>query len=166
MPDTDPVPDDAPGKMRLLRLERLAPAVLLCLFDGIPQVVHVEEPRQGVQFGFDEKRHPDGRVSATLAPRNAKTFMELKGKSVTVPFRGGGSSGVVDIQALERDLATRAGSGAADGLDSAEYAVQLIRFPFRQIFGEPVATPVTVVFRPTVSYETIVTDAFRRFGHG
>ena len=38
-------PDDHPQRMRLLRLERLAPAVLLCLFDGIPKEVHVQEPR-------------------------------------------------------------------------------------------------------------------------
>ena len=38
--------------MKLLRLERLAPAVLLALFDGVPQIVHIEEPRQGIQFGI------------------------------------------------------------------------------------------------------------------
>ena len=52
--------DDATlGKLGLLRLERLAPAVLLALFDGVPQVVHIEEPRAGVQFGVDETG--DGR---------------------------------------------------------------------------------------------------------
>jgi hypothetical protein len=29
-----------PDRIKLLRLERLAPAVLFCLFDGIPQMVH------------------------------------------------------------------------------------------------------------------------------
>ncbi len=155
-PDTGRAPDDAPGQQRLLRLERLAPAVLLCLFDGIPAVVHIEEPRQGVQFGFDLAHHGDGRSTATFTPRNATTFQDLDGDPVTVPFRAGGAGGVIDIQALQRDLASRAGSGAGDGLDSAEYAVQLIRFPYRQIFGEAVATPVTAVFRPTVRYGQIL----------
>ena len=29
-------------------IKRLAPAVLLVIFDGVPAVVHVEEPRQGM----------------------------------------------------------------------------------------------------------------------
>jgi hypothetical protein len=160
--DTARIPEDGPGRMRLLRLERLAPAVLLCLFDGIPTVVHVEEPRQGVQFGF-EATGEDDDVTATLRPRNATTFDYLPGSPITVPFRVG-STGVVDIQRLERALKPRVGSGAADGLDSSEYALQLVRFPFRQVFGDPVATPVTHVFRPTVSYETMVSQVFRAGG--
>jgi hypothetical protein len=158
-PDTGPAPDNAPAQMRLLRLERLAPAVLLCLFDGIPAVVHVEEPRGGVQFGFDLTHHPDGSSSATFQPRNVTTFHELGGAPVTVPFRSGGAGGVVDIQALQGALAGRTGSGAADGLDSAEYAVQLIRFPYRQIFGDPASTPITVVFHPTVAYHQVIQSA-------
>ncbi len=149
------VPEDEPGRMRLLRLERLAPAVLLCLFDGIPKVVHLEEPRQGVQFGFDT--HGEHELNAELRPRNATTFDYLPGDPITVPFRAG-STGVVDIQQLERLLKARAGSGAADGLDSSEYALQLVRFPFRQVWGDPEATPVTYVFRPTISYAQLLTS--------
>ena len=46
-----PRPSPIPERMKLLRMERLAPAVLLVLFDGVPEVVHIEEPRQGIQFG-------------------------------------------------------------------------------------------------------------------
>jgi hypothetical protein len=160
--DTARIPQDAPGRMRLLRLDRLAPAVLLCLFDGVPTVVHVEEPRQGVQFGF-EARGEDDNVTATLRPRNATSFEYLPGGPVTVPFRAG-STGVVDIQQLERSLRGRVGSGAEDGLDSSEYALQLVRFPFRQVFGEVTDVAMTVVFRPTVSYQTMVSDTFRMDG--
>jgi hypothetical protein len=158
------IPEDQPGRMRLLRLERLAPAVLLCLFDGVPTVVHVEEPRQGVQFGFDaQDPDGDGTMTATLRPRNATTFDYLPGPPVEVPFRPG-AAGVVDIQQLERRLKDRAGSGAADGLDSSEYALQLVRFPFRQIFGDPAPTTVPIVFRPTVSYQAMVDQVFRTGG--
>lgn len=143
-----------PRRMRLLRLERLAPAVLLCLFDGVPTVVHVEEPRQGVQFGFDQ-REVDGQLRPTLRPRDAVTFAYLPGPAIDVPFRAG-ASGVIDIQALERRLAARGGTGDDDVLSSAEYALQLVRFPYRQVFGDTSRTPVPIVFRPTVSYETMV----------
>jgi hypothetical protein len=157
------IPEDQPGRMRLLRLERLAPAVLLCLFDGVPKVVHLEEPRQGVQFGFDATGQDDN-LTATLRPRNATTFEYLPGSPIDVPFRSGGASGVVDIQRLERRLKTRVGSGAADGLDSSEYALQLVRFPFRQVFGDPADTPVTLVFQATISYQVIVDTVFK-VGH-
>jgi hypothetical protein len=154
------IPEDQPGRIRLLRLERLAPAVLLCLFDGVPTVVHLEEPRQGVQFGFDAAGQDDN-LTATLRPRNATTFEYLPGPPIDVPFRSGGAPGVVDIQQLERRLKTRLGSGAADGLDSSEYALQLVRLPFRQVFGDPSETPVTVVFQPTVSYQVMVDTMFK-----
>jgi hypothetical protein len=155
--------EDDPRRMRLLRLERLAPAVLLCLFDGIPKVVHIEEPRQGVQFGFDSPSAGDD-LRATLPPRNAATFAYLPGPPIEVPFRAG-ATGVVDIQELERRLAPRVGSGAADGLSSAEYALQLVRFPFRQVFGDPddPTPPVAQVFKPTVSYATLST-VFKKAG--
>lgn len=156
------IPEDGPGRVRLLRLERLAPAVLLCLFDGVPKVVHLEEPRQGVQFGFDAAGQDDN-VTATLKPRNATTFAYLPGGPITVPFRTG-STGVVDIQQLERKLSNRVGSGAADGLDSSEYALQLVRFPFRQVFGEPTAASVATVFEPTISYQVMVDTVFTSGG--
>jgi hypothetical protein len=144
-------------RMRLLRLERLAPAVLFCLFDGIPEVVHIEEPRQGVQFGFDATLDdPDKRV---LKPRRASDFTDLAVAPVPVPFRSGtGASGVVDIQLLERRLADVDGTatGAADGLDSAEYALQLVRFPFRQVWGDTAGTTISSEFVATLSYTSLM----------
>jgi len=159
-PDDTPFKDDDPRRMRLLRLERLAPAVLLCLFDGIPQTVHIEEPRQGVQFGFDDAG-ADHQLTATLKPRNATTFADLNVPPITVPFRAG-STGVVDIQALERALAAQVATGAADGLNSAEYALQLVRFPYRQVWGAQQKPPVNAVFRATVSYALLADTMFKK----
>ncbi len=154
--------DDA-ERIALLRLERLAPAVLLCLFDGIPEVVHIEEPRQGVQFGFDERTTAGGQVTATLQPRNAATFDDLSHDPVDVPFRVG-ASGVVDIKQLERLLQPIAGSGADDeeGMNSAEYALQLVRFPYRQVWGDPESLDLSKVFKPTVRYSTMVDRVFNQ----
>jgi hypothetical protein len=146
--------------MRLLRLDRLAPAVVFCLFDGIPTVVHIEEPRQGVQFGFDAAGEGTD-LTATLRPRDKATSDYLHVDPIKVPFRSAaGASGVVDIQALQAALAQFPQTGAVDGLDSAEYALQLIRFPWRQVFGDPESTPVPQVFQPVVQYAKLV-DTFR-----
>src|SRR5215470_18527197 len=47
--DNEIIPESHPDRIKVLRLERLAPAVLLVLFDGVPAVVHLEEPRHGLQ---------------------------------------------------------------------------------------------------------------------
>jgi hypothetical protein len=156
--DDDPVGENDPRRMRLLRLERLAPAVLLCLFDGVPKVVHIEEPRQGIQFGFVAAGDA-GDVRATLPVRDVDDFSET-GADVDVPFRAG-TNGVVDIQALERTLKLdHPESGIDDALDSAEYALQLVRFPYRQVWGDDTRPPVDTVFTPVVMYHTLVADGF------
>lgn len=158
----EPIPEDDPRRVRLLRLERLAPAVLLCLFDGIPKEVHIEEPRQGVQFGFMHEDNGNQR-SARLRPRNKDSFEYLAdddSKDVDVPFRVG-SSGVVDIRRLSEALKAHPATGAGDGLDSAEYALQLVRMPWRQIFGKVQTPPVTNLFRATIDYESMVNVTFR-----
>ncbi|MBD3785229.1 MAG: hypothetical protein IE926_20170 [Micrococcales bacterium] len=149
--------EDEPERMRLLRLERLAPAVLFVLFDGIPTVVHLEEPRQGVQFGAErDPGAPEGVVRFTVQPRDRATFDDLGGAPVTVPFRADGAPGVVDIHALRGSLGARLSLTEAQ-MNSAEYALQLIRLPYRQVWGEPRNTPIATIFAPTVSYADLVT---------
>ena len=150
-------PEGDPRRIRLLRLERLAPAVLLCLFDGVPKVVHIEEPRQGIQFGFDAVTDPQGRVSSTLKPRRVSDFTELDVDPVRVPFRAG-PSGVVDIRRLEQRLKQVGETGIGNELDSGEYALQTVRFPYRQVFGDVEEIDVVDVFKPTVHYQAKVNE--------
>lgn len=154
--------DDDPRRIRLLRLERLAPAVLLCLFDGIPRVVHLEEPRQGIQFGFDVSGDGAART-ATIRPRDKADFEYLPVDPVNVPFRVG-TSGVVDIRRLKEGLEEHDATGAGDRLDSAEYALQLIRFPWRQVWGEVDHVAIAEVFTPTIAY-AVQADAFAAFDY-
>lgn len=121
------------GEVRMLRLERLAPAVLLALFDGVPERVLVEEPRQGVQFGFDASAE-----GAFEVPSQAG--------STPVPFRSG-SPGVVEVA----HLAARLGVSG-----SASLARSLMQFPFSQQFA---GTPVAPVFETSISMEELA-DAF------
>ena len=153
-------PNDHPLRMRLLRLERLAPAVLLCLFDGIPKEVHIQEPRQGVQFGVIQTIN-GSTMTATVPVRIPTDGIEETTANVNVRFRPG-ASGVVDIQRLERDLAAAGGAGTDSSLDSAEYALQMIRFPYRQIYGRPdLLRPNTdLVLKATVKYVTLASQTF------
>ena len=147
----DVIADDAlttaaesdPNRLKVLRLERLAPAVLLVLIDGVPAVVHIEEPRQGIQFGA--RLDPDAlpaqrrakikvRDNATGDPKPPKDKFTAT-NSVDVPFRSG-APGVINLAELRKRLAAK--SPNSDGtLEPNEFALQMLRFPFRQVFGDP-----------------------------
>ena len=132
-----------PSRMKVLRMERLAPAVLLVLFDGVPEVVHIEEPRQGIQFGarLDPEDPPaqrrakvrmrDNLTGATVPPKDDFT----DANSVRVPFRPG-APGVINIAVL-RDRLAASSPNSGGTLEPNEYALQMLRFPYRQVFGDP-----------------------------
>jgi len=111
----------------LLRLERLAPAVLLALFDGVPALVWLEEPHHGVQLGVEI----DG--NRAHVPLRSPTGSPLPVPDVTVPMRSGPVPGVVNVEALAAALDGAAPLGAARG--SAGLALSLLQPPSRQRFA-------------------------------
>ena len=148
----DVVGDDAltteaesnPDRMKVLRLERLAPAVLLVLFDGVPAVVHIEEPRQGIQFGVRlDPEAPPAERRAKVRVRDGATgdlvppvddFTDAN--SVDVPFRAG-APGVIDLRRLRDRMLDLPVPRTGATLEPHEYALQMLRFPYRQVFGDP-----------------------------
>jgi hypothetical protein len=162
--DDEIIPESDPRRLKVLRMERLAPAVLLVLFDGVPAVVHVEEPRQGVQFGVRlESTGTPSNFRAWVPGRDATTSEDVEvppdsGNKVRidVPFRSG-APGVVDVPRLvAKFVAKKDLLHVGDDLDGAELALQMIRFPYRQVFGDTSvggpATPFDAVFRPQVGF--------------
>lgn len=137
---TGPDADDAADRVRLLRMERLAPAVLLVLFDGIPAVVQIEEPRAGIQFGIRRNEPANGQQSAYMPLRDVthpnNGFLTAAGNPVIVPvqFRRG-SPGVINIRQLNADMAKVAATNMGSTVDPSEFAMQMLRFPLRQVFG-------------------------------
>ena len=167
---TLPDQDSSPDRVRVLRMERLAPAVLLVLFDGVPAVVHVEEPRSGIQFGVRVTPGAAGTASAVLPLRdvtkpNDRFLQDGSGhdRTVDVPFRRG-APGVIDIQGLADRLkgvtATKITAGPGTDIDAAEYAMELLRFPIRQVFGDVTVDPGHDSFVPTVRTSVLI----ERFG--
>lgn len=165
-----------PSRMKVLRMERLAPAVLLVLFDGVPAVVHIEEPRQGIQFGV--------RMDTTAPPAQRRAKVKVRdndtgdpvppettfssANSVDVPFRKK-APGVINLTELRRRLALKApNSGGA--LEPNEYALQMLRFPFRQVFGDPDEVETTqfydldkfTVTIPLDTWKTSVTEGLNQ----
>ncbi|WP_187429773.1 hypothetical protein ROLI_015700 [Roseobacter fucihabitans] len=166
--DTEIADEGDPSRIKLLRLERLSPAVLLALFDGIPKVLHIEEPRQGIQFGVNlETNARTKRTSATVPARNVETGnyvngagveQELPTRAAQIPVRfRRGAAGVLDLSNTARGFADASATGMStapgDPVNGAEFAMQMIRFPYRQIFAQDVATTATQndAFKPTLA---------------
>lgn len=143
----------------LLRMDRLAPDVMLCIFQGVPTRVDVEEPREGIQFGVDLlDRDGNGVVEPTT---QVPSGLRLKMRKIRGPLAGQLTHATADkldphaqfqavpvrrsnrrvlhIQLLrERLQASLAASGDPDAnpgtLTSGELALQMFQLPFQQRF--------------------------------
>ena len=122
--------------MKVLRMERLAPAVLLVLFDGVPAVVHIEEPRQGIQFGvrLDPDDPPAQPPRQGQGARQQHRRRRCRRRTTFTPDELGGRAlppgapGVINIAALRKRLAAKAPNSGGT-LEPNEYALQMLRFP-------------------------------------
>jgi hypothetical protein len=158
--DNEVIPESNPDRIKLLRLERLAPAVLLALFDGVPALVHLEEPRQGVQFGV--RLEPSGganQFSAKVFARDATTSDDIEPNvPMAVAFRPG-APGVLNLRKTGQTFLGTPGTNMGPALDGAEFALQMLRFPYRQVFGdtsvEGTTPPIEEVFRPRVALSSL-----------
>lgn len=165
--DVDEGDDAVLRRLPVLRMERLAPAVLLVLIDGLPRVVHVEEPRAGVQYGIDQKAVAGG-IEARVPLRDVLTGDPLPSgdpadpvRSVAVPFRRD-APGVLHVSTLVQRIAAVAETHVGEGVSSGELGIQLLQFPWRAVFGdqtlsEPDAAVIDLdaVFHPTVSFQAL-----------
>jgi hypothetical protein len=134
--------------VRLLRVDRLGPSVLLVLFDGVPDRVQLEEPRVAAQFGVD----PDNG-GRSLRVRDPATGLPVGDRTVVVPFRAN-APGVIDMSVLRERLLSQAGDVLGQELIPAELALQLLQYPFCQPFGQTNAS-MAQVFRPTIDIQVL-----------
>lgn len=129
--DFDPDSTDSQKEqLRTLRLERLAPAVMIALFEGVPRMVICEEPHHGIQFGI-KNNHGD----LFLLRRDAEGTAIANSADVDVPMRAGNKR-VLHLARMRRNLAdARATSPAMPSQNgSGAFAVELLSRPWRQRF--------------------------------
>ena len=133
----------------------MAPAVLFVLFDGIPQLVHLEEPRQGIQFGVILNPIGNtGSYSATVETRDRNTSTNAVPARPDMPisFRPG-APGVLNLKATCKTFNASPGTNTGPDVDGAEFALEMIQFPYRQVFGRIDDDPkIAEVFKPTIGY--------------
>jgi len=132
-PYTAADPQVAAHQLPLLRLELLAPSVMIALFEGEPQMVILEEPHHGVQFGV---RHLGSDLAVPLRDAHGAQIRQNDNAiPVTVPTRVRHTD-VVRVAALRDALEAARGTHpqAVDPTGSAAFAISVLDPPWRQHF--------------------------------
>lgn len=126
-------PQSLAHQLTSLRIERLAPAVILALFQGVPELVILEEPHHGVQFGL---RRKGALMRLPLRGATGQLLLQA-GRAITtgVPMRGSNGS-VVRIKALRDQLVQEraAHPEMVAQTGSASFAIAVLDPPWRQRF--------------------------------
>lgn len=136
-------------QLQTLRLELLSPSVMIALFQGIPQLVILEEPHHGVQFGIlDPQQNGNFRMyirdtsgyqikASTNNP--AEGWVAGEPITVAVPTRSANRR-VVQVTKLRDALQTETGKPLPAGITmpqqtgSASFALEVLQPPWRQRF--------------------------------
>ena len=121
-------PNVLAAKLTTLRLERLSPSIMIAMFSGIPQMVTLEEPHHGVQFGVKLSQQ-----QFTLMPRDAGGQEIANATPIVVPMRVG-TSRIIDIASLWATLTQQASPPLAPLSGGGSFALEALSPPFRQHF--------------------------------
>jgi hypothetical protein len=134
-------PKVQPQQLTTLRLELLSPGVMIALFQGVPQLVILEEPHNGVMFGL----HVDNGVDMIYlrdstghqipippipTPPTPPNYYDI-----AIPFRSANSR-VVHVTELRRRLnqAIAQHPTQVNVTGSASFAIAVLDPPWRQRF--------------------------------
>jgi hypothetical protein len=142
----------------ILRMDRLSPDVLFCVFGGVPDRVEMIEPGEGLHFGVGgtegsptfkvalrglgyPKDAPWPAGEQVREPRGTGSVVEVEGR-----FRAGEGQppGVLDVAALVAAVETRMPEGAlgpGGRLTPAGFAVQMVLAAGLQPFAPPPPAP-------------------------
>src|SRR5262245_33880708 len=160
---------DREGKqgIELLRLERLAPDVMICIISGeqgIPARIDISEPSEGLQFGIVLRSRSNEPRDTAIPPRwPGLTQPERTGEVITKDRRqqpvtpdrwvppvmrkkAGKDTRVLDVIATRANLKSRlielGAMTQGEELESADFALQMVKSPAQQPFSADHAMPL------------------------
>jgi hypothetical protein len=153
---------DREGKkgIELLRLERLAPDVMICTISGelgIPVRIDIDEPGEGLQFGVVLRSKEGEALDRAIAPRwpgftePGRTGQVIardpkQWVSVTTRKKQGQNTRVIDVLATQGSLKSKLVEVGAmkdsQTLGPADFALQMVKSPGQQPFQNDQALPL------------------------
>lgn len=139
---SDPDDPDPSSLIPLLRMDRLSDDVLLCIWPALPAVVSIDEPHEGVAFGFEDP--PEGQGEGdylylrSLDP-NSYGLTISDGPSINVQASGViGPNNVLKITGTGGLLpAIQNALPGSPTVHIRDFAVEMIKVPERAVFAAP-----------------------------
>lgn len=135
------VPPVGSNPLKLLRMDRLAPDVLFCLFDGVPARVEFDEPSEGLHFGVEDDNTITLRwINNDHGQAGAPLYASGQLQTAQAVFRqaGGQPTGVLDIfntrAALQSGLERVGAIAPSEQIGAAAFAIQMVQAPEQQAF--------------------------------
>jgi hypothetical protein len=132
-------PGGPPGTLQILRMDRLAPDLLLCIFNGSVTRLDVKQPPEAIHFGAARKGegYEKNSLRQLVGGQGAEEMGKvLKQINLSVPVRE--ATGVIKLHELAQALqAQLVGDGQMPddaAITSAEFAVEMIDAPGRVSF--------------------------------
>ncbi|WP_052441577.1 hypothetical protein [Streptacidiphilus anmyonensis] len=117
------------GSLRILRMDRLADDLLLCLFWGVPDQVEFAEPQEGFRLGVDDDGNLPMRQPVPGGQVPLGTQLPTPLPLVPGSLRGGGT--VLDVTTAVRQIkdALSAAGAAVPDFGPADFALQMVKSP-------------------------------------
>jgi hypothetical protein len=125
-----------------LRIDRLSPDTMLCLFNGEVTEIEIKQPPEGLHFGAEYDPGSNTyhkRTLRKLAPAEQAGDQIDKQVNIAVPMRQG-TKRVVEVERLASQMMEKlTGESAIEGPDftSAEFSVQMVESPGKATFTVP-----------------------------
>jgi hypothetical protein len=117
-------------KLQILRMDRLAPDILLCIFNGNVTRLEVREPQEGLHFGANPPRS-----GADYYDKNLRRLADGELLPEAVKVRQRGSTRVIKVFDLKQAMQNQLKPAE---ITSAEFAVEMIDAPGKVIFSRNV----------------------------
>jgi hypothetical protein len=148
--------------IELLRLERLAPDVMFCFISGergIPARIDIDEPSEGLQFGVVLRSSDDRAIAPrwpgfTQRDRTGEVITKDPNRWVPPVMRkkSGKDTRVLDVIATRANLKSWLVDEEAmtedQEVESADFALQMVKSPAQQPFTADQAMPLGLASAP------------------
>lgn len=122
-------------KIPLLRMSHLSSDILLCLFDGVPEYVEMDEPSEGLTFGVERDKDDNDIIylrNLTTSPVGA--IVSTGTTSINPSTYIEPNSGKLNVTELTAKLQSSLNQGT---LGPAGLAIQMVKMPERMVFKTP-----------------------------
>lgn len=152
-------PPTGTGLLEILRMDRLADDIMLCIFNGVPGYVEFKQPSEGIHFGISRTSPTATTFEVSLRwlgrtsnpdDQAGKQISTGPGQYLTAngQMRTGGQPGVVDVATTVTKIKATMGKarlGNDETFTSAGFAVEMVQStgvqPYYADAGQPTCEP-------------------------